>query len=86
MASGSKTVSASTMTTMSHRAWARPVLRAAALPELVWRITSTRGSSIQVAMSAVSSVDPSSITMICRCGWVEASSERTVDSMPAASL
>ncbi len=85
-ASGSKTVSASTITTISWDALARPVLSAAALPELGCRITRTRGSSIHVARSAVRSVEPSSITMTSRYGCVEASSEWTVDSMPASSL
>ena len=48
MASGSKTVSPSIMTTMSKWAQARPVLRALALPALGWRTTITRGSGMPV--------------------------------------
>ncbi|CAM5674678.1 hypothetical protein SALBM217S_10620 [Streptomyces griseoloalbus] len=61
---GSKTVSASSITTISCEARSTPVLSAAALPRLGVRTTVTPGSSSASAASAVPSSDPSSTTTI----------------------
>ncbi len=84
-ASGSKTVSPSTITSSSQEAAAIPVLSAAGLPAFRWRITRTPGRYSDSTRSAVPSVEPSSTTMIST-GWSEASSDRTAASMPALSL
>jgi hypothetical protein len=84
-ASGSKTVSPSTITTSSQEAAARPVLSAAGLPAFCCRMTRTPGSRSDSTRSAVPSVEPSSTT-ITSTGWSEASSDLTAASMPALSL
>ncbi len=60
---GSKTVSPSIITTMSYEAAATPALRALGLPPLTLRISRTNGRFISSTMSAVPSVEPSSITI-----------------------
>ena len=61
--SGSNTVSPSTMTMRSWAAAAMPVLSAAGLPLLAWRITRTLGRPSASTTAAVPSVDPSSTTI-----------------------
>ena len=70
---------------MSCRAAAMPVLSAAGLPELAWRITRTFARPRSSTSSAVPSVEPSSTTTIST-GWVDAASDRTVASMVFSSL
>ncbi len=62
-----------------------PVFNAAAFPLFGCRSTRTPGRPSSSTMSAVPSVEPSSTTRIST-GWSLAAAERTVDSMPAASL
>ncbi len=59
----SKTVSPSIITMMSCEAAAMPLLRALDLPPLTLRISRTNGRSISSTMSAVPSVEPSSMTI-----------------------
>ena len=63
---GSKTVSPSSMTRTSYADSSVPVRRAAAFPALGWLITRTRVRPSPRTMSAVPSVEPSSMTRISR--------------------
>ena len=65
---GSKTVSASTMTTMSWRASAIPWFSAAGLPAFGWRSTLTRPSPSPATRSPVPSTEPSSTTITSSSG------------------
>lgn len=82
---GSKIVSPSIITITSWLAAAMPVLSAAGLPALTWRITRTQARRSLATVSAVPSLDPSSTT-ITSTGWSLATNDLTVAVMVAFSL